>query len=268
MSQSSTRSKKTAVITGAASGIGLGLARHASELGMNVVLADRDEQMLRDAANSLSGPKLAIITDVTSESDMVRLRDSAYAEFGQVDLLFNNAGILSSGRCWEIDAHTWQRSLDINIGGIVNGLRVFVPALLEAKRPARIINTASVGGFFPAPFMGPYSVSKYAVVALTEVLALELAALGSQVEVSLLAPGPVKTNILGEDAPASTELLMEKMRSMTDSKGMDAADFAGIVFKSIAAGDFWIVPQPDSLDPRVRKRTDDILERRSPVQPK
>jgi len=261
-------SKKTVVITGAASGIGLGLARHASNQGMNVVLADRNAEMLRSAESSLSGSALAIVTDVTDESDVARLRDSTYAEFGQVDFLFNNAGILSSGRCWEIDATTWQRSLDINIGGIVNGLRAFVPALLEAKRPARIINTASVGGFFPAPFMGPYSVSKYAVVALTEVLALELAALESQIEVSLLAPGPVKTNILGEKAPGSTEVLMDKMRSMTDRKGMDAAEFAKIVFESIGAGDFWIVPQPDSLDPRVRKRADDILERRSPVQPK
>jgi NAD(P)-dependent dehydrogenase (short-subunit alcohol dehydrogenase family) len=257
--------KKTAVITGAASGIGLGLARYASAAGMNVVLADINEEMLHEAANSLKGPSLALCTDVSSESDIARLHDHTYAEFGQVDLLFNNAGVLSSGRCWEIDAKTWQRSLSINIGGIVNGLRTFVPSLLQANRPARIINTASVGGFFPAPFMGTYSVSKYAVVALTEVLAHELADLGSQIEVSLLAPGPVKTNILGEAAPGSTEMLMDKMRSMTDRKGMDADSFAKIVFQAIDAGQFWIVPQPESLDPRVRKRTEDILLRRAPT---
>lgn len=254
-----------AVITGAASGIGAALARHAASLGMRLALADWNEDDLEKVARSLPCEVVAMRTDVSSEKDVVALADRTYKEFGQVDLLFNNAGVLSSGQCWEIDAETWEKSLSINVGGVVNGIRTFVPRLIDAYRPARIINTASVGGFFSAPLMSPYTASKFAVVSITETLAVELAAIGSNVAVSLLAPGAVKTNILKGSAPIESERLIEKMRNMTSERGVDPDEIAAFAFTGIENSEFWLIPQPASLDSRVRDRTDMILSRRSPA---
>ncbi|MEO9461400.1 MAG: SDR family NAD(P)-dependent oxidoreductase [Marinomonas sp.] len=255
----------TAVITGAASGIGAGLARHAASRGMNVVLADRDAQALQKTADSISGEVLAVPTDVRDEAAVEALAKAAFDAFGTVDLLFNNAGVLSSGRTWEIDAATWQRSLDINIGGVVNVIRAFVPRLVAAQRPARIINTSSLGGFLTSPFMAPYSATKFAIVAISEALAGELAAAGSQVQVSLLAPGPVKSAIMDEKAPDQTADFMDMLRGMNDENGMSPDELATIVFAGIDRGDYWLIPHPEMLDEALRDRTDMITQRRQPV---
>lgn len=254
-----------AVITGAASGIGAGLARHAASLGMNLVLADWDEGALQKVADSLPTETLAVPTDVRDEAAVQSLAEAAYQKFGQVDLLFNNAGVLSSGLSWEIDAATWQRSLDINIGGVLNVMRAFVPRLIAADRSARIINTSSVGGFLTSPFMAPYSASKFAIVAITEAMVGELAATSSKVQVSLLAPGPVKSGIMDEDAPVQTAEFMTVMRDMTDEHGMTPDEFAPLVFAAIERGDYWIVPQPEILDTALQERTDMIVGRKPPT---
>jgi len=254
-----------AVITGAASGIGAGLARHAASLGMNLVLADWDEAALKEVADSLSTEVIAVPTDVRDEAAVQSLAKATFDKFGEIDLLFNNAGVLSSGLSWEIDAATWQRSLDINIGGVVNVMRAFVPRLNAADRPARIINTSSVGGFLTSPFMVPYSATKFAIVAITEAMAGELAAMGSKVQVSLLAPGPVKSAIMDEEAPSETAEFMNVMRGMNDENGMTPDEFAPLVFAAVERGDYWIVPQPEILDSALQDRTEMILERRQPV---
>ena len=164
------------VITGAASGIGAGLARHAASLGMGLVLADWDEASLNDIASKLSGDVLAVPTDVSDEEAVQSLAKAAYDRFGQVDLLFNNAGVLSSGLSWEIDAATWQRSLNINIGGITNVIRAFIPLMIEADRPSRIVNTSSWGGFVTSPVMAPYTATKGALVGIPAGLAADVAA--------------------------------------------------------------------------------------------
>ena len=253
-----------AVITGAASGIGAGLARAACARGMAVVLADWNAEALEEMAGTLTGDVAFRKTDVRNEADLTALADLAYDRFGQVDLLFNNAGVLSSGRAWEIDAETWKRSFDVNVLGVVNGLRAFVPRLIEAARPARIVNTASVGGFFAGPLMSPYSASKAAVVSLTEALVQELAKTADFIEVSLLAPGPVKTGILGEEAREESSRLVEKMREMSQQLGADPDEYARLIFEAIDRKEFWIVPQPQSLDPRLVERTEMILKRRTP----
>ncbi|QJB70181.1 SDR family NAD(P)-dependent oxidoreductase [Parasphingorhabdus halotolerans] len=254
-----------AVITGAASGIGAGLAHHAASLGMKLVLADWDAPAVKEVADSLSTEVIAVPTDVRDEAAVQSLAEAAYDRFGEVDLLFNNAGVLSSGLSWEIDAATWQRSLDINIGGVVNVIRAFVPRLIAADRPSRIINTSSVGGFLTSPFMAPYSATKFAVVAISEALAGELIATGSKVHVSLLAPGPVKSAIMDEHAPAATAEFMTMLRDMNDENGMMPDEFAPLVFDAIERGEYWIVPQPEALDPALRERTEMILERRPPA---
>jgi NADP-dependent 3-hydroxy acid dehydrogenase YdfG len=255
----------TCVITGAASGIGAGLARHSASLGMNLVLADWDEAALTNLASSLPVKTLVMPTDVRDDAAVQALAESAYNEFGQVDLVFNNAGVLSSGLSWEIEAATWQRSLDINIGGVVNVIRAFVPRLIAAGRPARIVNTSSLGGFLTSPFMSPYSATKFAIVAISEALAAELAGMGSKVQVSLLAPGPVKSAIMDEQAPAQTADFMDMLRGMNDENGMSPDELARIVFGAIKRADYWIFPHPEMLDAPLRNRTEMIVERRSPT---
>ncbi|WP_340586983.1 SDR family oxidoreductase [Erythrobacter alti] len=253
-----------AVITGAASGIGAGLARHAASLGMDLVLADWDAAALQATAESLSTEVLAVPTDVRDEAAVQALAKAAYDKFGSVDLLFNNAGVLSSGLTWEIDSATWQRSLDINIGGVVNVIRAFVTRLIEADRPSRVINTSSMGGFLPSPFMAPYTATKFAIVAISEALAGELAAIGSGVRVSLIAPGAVKSAIMDEQAPAETSEFMTLMRDMTQANGLTPDEFAPLVFAAIERGEYWIMPQSEALDQGIRDRTEMILKREQP----
>lgn len=256
------------VITGAASGIGAGLARLAAAKGMQVVLADRDLAGLEQVAQAIKaggGTALAVPTDVTEQASLNALADHAYTAFGQVDLLFNNAGVLSTGNCWEISEAQWQQSWQVNVNGIVNGLRAFVPRLLKADRPARIINTASVGGFMPSPYMAPYTATKFAVVALTESLASELAAVNPQIKVSLLAPGPVKTAIFRETPTQASTQFHGMMTSLLEQNGLSSDEFALRVFAAIARGDYWIVPQPEMLDPLLQTRSKMIESRSDPV---
>ena len=256
---------KVAVITGAASGIGAGLAKQAVARGMKVVLADRDQAGLEKVAAELGEQALAVVTDVTSQASLDALADKAYAAFGQVDLLFNNAGVLTTGNSWEISDAKWQQAWQVNVNGIVNGLRAFVPRLLKADRPARIINTASVGGFLPSPLMAPYSATKFTVVALTESLANELATLNPLIQVSLLAPGPVKTAIFREAPSEASAQFHGLMTHMLDENGLSSDQFAGLVFAAIDRGDYWIVPQPETLYPLLEARNKIIAEKGNPI---
>ena len=256
---------KVAVITGAASGIGAGLAKQAVARGMKVVLADRDQAGLEKVAAELGEQAMAVVTDVTSQASLDALADKAYAAFGQVDLLFNNAGVLTTGNSWEISDAKWQQAWQVNVNGIVNGLRAFVPRLLKADRPARIINTASVGGFLPSPLMAPYSATKFAVVALTESLANELATLNPLIQVSLLAPGPVKTAIFREAPSEASAQFHGLMTHMLDENGLSSDQFAGLVFAAIDRGDYWIVPQPETLYPLLEARNKIIAEKGNPI---
>lgn len=260
----------TVVITGAASGIGLGLARHAATLGMRIVAADIDADQLQSLAASLDTEVLAVPTDVTDPAAVEALAQAAWRRFGEVDLLFNNAGVMSTGFSWEIPPERWQRDLAVNLGGVLNGIRSFVPRLLAAGRPARIVNTASVGGFLPSPLMAPYSTTKFAVVALTESLHGELRLLGAPVEVSLLAPGPVRSAIFddpfgGSEIHPATQQFVGAMRELLTANGLDAATFAERVFAGIRDGQYWLLPQPEAIDDALRLRTDAILARREPA---
>lgn len=252
-----------AVITGAASGIGAGLARQAARRGLQVVLADRDLQRLDAVADEIGDAALAMATDVTHPEALETLAERAFA-LGPVDLLFNNAGVLTTGNSWEIAADKWRQAVEVNVLGIVNGLRAFVPRMLAADRPARIVNTASVGGFLPSPLMAPYSATKFAVVALTESLAGELEMAGSRIAVSLLAPGPVRSDIFREEAGARAGQFVETMKTMLDAHGVTPDEFAVRVFDSIDRGEYWIIPQAEALDEGWRARNEAIAARLAP----
>jgi NAD(P)-dependent dehydrogenase (short-subunit alcohol dehydrogenase family) len=258
-----------AVITGAASGIGTGLAHKALALGMKVVLADVKADALNAFAATLSGEVLAVATDVSDAAAVEALADRAYAAFGDVDLLFNNAGVMATGLSWEIEPARWDRSIGVNFYGVLHGVRSFVPRLLEAGRPAHIVNTASVGGFMASPMMAPYSVTKYAVVALTEALRGELEMLKAPVGVSLLAPGPVDSGIFndpfGGTVRPEVQQFVDYLRKLLSEHGLSPDEFAELVFAGIAEGAFWIIPQPHAFDDGFRRRVEDILARRNPT---
>lgn len=253
-----------AVITGAASGIGAGLAREAARRGMQVVLADRDAVALSAVADEIGRAAMAIPTDVTDLAAVEALADAAFERHDTIDLLFNNAGVMITGLSWEIPPQQWEMSWKINVDGILNGHRAFVPRMIAADRPARIINTASVGGFMPSPLMAPYSATKFAVVALTEALAGELKLLKSKIEVSLLSPGPVKSKIFREQPSDASRQLHGLMTSMLDERGLSPDEFAPRVFEAIARCDYWIFPQPERFDDGFRARNDRIEKRQPP----
>ncbi len=255
---------KVAVITGAASGIGAGLARHAASLGMKLALADFNGDGLQEVAGGLATGAITATLDVRDADAFRTFADTVYDRFGTVDLLFNNAGVLHTGYSWEIADEAWKASWDVNINGIVNGLRAFVPRLIAAAQPARIINTASVGGFLPSPMMAPYSMTKSAVIALSECLMGELDMLGSPVKISVLAPGPVKSRIMHQDATGDGQRFRDTLQYLQDKHGLTPDEFAPLVFEAIARGDYWIVPQPESLDADLKRRMDSVYARTQP----
>jgi NAD(P)-dependent dehydrogenase (short-subunit alcohol dehydrogenase family) len=257
-----------AVITGAASGIGTGITRKALALGMRVVLADIQEKALKDFAETLTGTIVTVPTDVSDAASVEALADRAYAAFGEVGRLFNNAGVLGAGFSWEIEPARWDRSIGVNLYGVLHGIRSFVPRLLKAGRRSHIVNTSSVGGFLASPMMAPYSVTKFAVVALTEALRGELEMLKAPIGVSLLAPGPVTSGIFNDPFGANirpeVQQFVDYLRVLLTQHGLSPDEFAELVFGGIQDGKFWIIPQPHAFDEGFRKRVEDILARRNP----
>ncbi|WP_433769882.1 SDR family NAD(P)-dependent oxidoreductase [Pseudomonas putida] len=256
-----------AVITGAASGIGRGLAQHAAGLGMRLVLADRDAsgvQALCEQLNAAGGRAIACVTDVGDVRQVERLRDRAVEQFGGVDLLFNNAGVMQTGFSWEITEAQWQRMLDVNLGGVINGIRTFMPLLLSQGRAAHVVNTASLAGIVSSPLMAPYNVTKQAVVALSETLHYELAMLGSPVTVSVLCPGPVASEIMASNQVADTAgASFNQLLDSTIRQGMTPAELAAQVFAAIEEKRFWILPHK-GFKPALERRVHSILQETNP----
>ncbi|WP_160108798.1 SDR family NAD(P)-dependent oxidoreductase [Pseudomonas izuensis] len=257
-----------AVITGAASGIGRGLAEHAAKLGMRLVLADRDAAGLQTFCDQLQAggaQALACVTDVGDPAQVERLRDCAVERFGGVDLLFNNAGVMQTGYSWEITRAQWDRMLTVNLDGVINGIRAFVPLFLRQGRAAHVINTASLAGLVSSPLMAPYNVTKQAVVALSETLHYELAMLGALVSVSVLCPGPVASEIMASnqvvDAAGSS---FSQLLDGTIRQGMSPGELAAQVFDAIAQKRFWILPHK-GFEPALERRVQSILEQTNPV---
>ena len=178
---------RTAVVTGAASGIGLELARSFGAAGMNLVLADIEAPALEAAESSLreAGYEvLAEVVDVRNLEDLQRLEAAARQRFGKVHVLCNNAGVAGGGPVAEPgDLEAWRWTIDINLWGVIYGCKVFLPAMIEHGEPCHVVNTASMAGLQSAPMMGAYNVSKYGVVALSETLTREMQLSGAAVGV-------------------------------------------------------------------------------------
>ncbi|SED53599.1 SDR family NAD(P)-dependent oxidoreductase [Streptomyces sp. TLI_105] len=263
---------RTAVITGASSGIGAGLARHAAGLGMKLVLADIAAERLAEFAGELSatGAEItAVVTDVADPASVEALADTAYTRFGAVDLLVNNAGIMAMGYSWEIPAARWDAMLRVNIGGYVNGIRAFVPRMLERGEKAWVVNVSSIGGMLPSPLMAPYSVTKFGTLALTESLHYEMLMKGAPIQVSVVTPGSVKSEIFkvarpGETEPPEVAAFNEQLQDLADEHGLTPEEHAARVFEMVAEGKYWAIPQPEQLFPALQPRTDMILGQENP----
>ncbi|MCM6777515.1 SDR family NAD(P)-dependent oxidoreductase [Nocardia sp. CDC159] len=210
---------QVAVITGAANGIGEALARELSGRGLRVVLADLEDERLAEVVDGLDGEAVAVPTDVADADQVQRLADTALDRFGAVDLLFNNAGMGVGGPIWQVSAEQWQRVQAVNVGGVVNGIRSFVPAMVAAGR-GHVVNTASVAGITAGAFNAPYIVSKHGVVALSESLQAELSIVAPGVGVTVVCPGPVDTRLLRGLLDAVEGLTPERLRGVPGAEWM------------------------------------------------
>ena len=251
--------KKTALITGAASGIGRGLAIHAAGLGMNVVLMDLNEEGLSETQALIpSSPTLVLKCDVSNLEEFTLCKEKIDAEFGMVHFLFNNAGIFLEGRAWKADQKNWKRVIDVNLMSVIYGLNLFVDEMINSNERCHIINTSSMAGIIVGPALAPYTTTKHAVVGLTRTLHEDLAQ-NDKVGVSVMCPGLVKTNIierdhLGLDLDESSidqhESAKNNAQWLADGvkEGMTTEDLAAIVFNKIEQNKFWILTHPEFID--------------------
>ena len=270
-----------AVITGAGSGIGRALAEKAAQSGMRVVAADIEQPRLDDtvaALGQIGAQAIGVRTDVSVEDEVVRLADAAFAEFGSVDLLCNNAGVFSGGLMWERTMADWKWVMGVNLDGIIHAVRAFVPRMLVAGTPAHIVNTASMGGLVTGAYSGPYFTSKFAAVGLTDCLAQDLRTTGADIGVSVLVPSLINTNIgtsgrnrqerwIDRDREPSPDAeFVESMLVDSTAGGMDPNEVADLVFDAVEADNFWIPTQPSYHD-QIRARHEDMQALRLPVPP-
>jgi len=270
---------KCAVITGAGSGIGAALAHRAAAEGMNLVLADIAEDDVRAVAASIGADRtLAVRCDVSDEASVEALASAAYARFGTVDLLCNNAGIVPGGRhrmVWEYSLADWQWSLGVNLYGVVHGIRAFVPRMIAAGRPAHIMNTASVAGVVSGSGSACYGAAKHAVVRATEALYAGLKEVGAPIGVTMLCPGLVRTRIYdaeqrrpdqfaNADGPPRESADLEAMREELYRHATTAEEAADIAFEGIIDDRFYVFTTT-SFDGAIEQRARDILARTNPA---
>ena len=245
----------TAVVTGSASGIGRALAVKAASEGMNVCIADVNSVELKALSNELTAKGVSVYAqqlDVSNSAAVKAFADECFLRFNSIELLFNNAGILRRGCCWEQSAEDWERMLSINVLGVVNGINAFVPKMVEAERPAHVVNTGSVGSLVAAAGMAQYTATKMAVRGITECLSVELQLQESPVGVSLLCPGPVVTNIaegvitraLGDEASKEMIEVAKAATVAGDPNFISPDKCAEIVFEAIKTNKFWIFTHP------------------------
>ena len=258
---------KVAVVTGAGSGIGRGMAVRFAAAGMRLALSDVDAEALAATASLLddvAGSDLLVeALDVTDGAAVEAHAANVFARFGQVDLLCNNAGVFSGGLLWERADADLEFALGVNVYGILHGVRAFVPRMIERGVLAHVVNTVSVAGLFGSPFAGPYSVSKFAAFAATESLAGDLVASGSAVRAHALCPGNIRTRIAESERlrPAALatprtpdQEFVEQMLAAVVEEGMEPEAVADLVLEALSRpDDFLILTHPEFAEQLVER---------------
>ncbi|HVO97527.1 MAG TPA: SDR family NAD(P)-dependent oxidoreductase [Bryobacteraceae bacterium] len=272
---------KVAVITGAASGIGLAITERCVREGMKVVLADIDEANLAKAVTELKtagGTVLGVRTDVSRQSDVEVLARRALDAFGQVHLLFNNAGVAAGGAPWEATWNDWAWVIGVNLWGVIHGVKVFTPIMLAQNTECHMINTSSTAGLIAGSASAPYAVTKHAVVALSESLYFALQQRNALVKVSVLCPGLVRTNIANAERNRPVELRNEPVTMTAEMQAglaafkaameasMPPIQVADVVFDAITKEQFYILPHPEWTEV-IQLRTDKMLRLENPQSP-
>jgi NAD(P)-dependent dehydrogenase (short-subunit alcohol dehydrogenase family) len=276
----------TAVITGAGSGFGLEVSRIAAGLGMNIVMADVQQEALDKAVaevTALGAQVLPYRVDVSKADQMEAMGEATFKRFGAPNFVFNNAGVGGAGFAWELSLKDWEWVLGVNLMGVVHGVRVFTPMMLKAAKenPAyegHIVNTASMAGLLCGPNMSAYNVSKHAVVALSETMYQDLKLVSDQVRVSLLCPYYVPTGIHeshrnrpggppSEKDLTPSQLIGKAMAAKAVTSGKVTAQMVSqSVFEAMRENRFYIYSHPQALA-GVQVRMEDITQHRNPSSP-
>jgi len=276
---------KTAVLTGAGSGFGLECARLGAKLGMNLVLVDVQQDALDKAEAEMTAQGVQVLArkvDVSNADDMQALADAVKARFGAPHFVFNNAGVGSGGLVWENTLADWQWVMGVNVWGVIHGVRLFTPMMLDAAKAdpsyqGHIVNTASMAGLLTPPNMGVYNVTKHAVVSLTETLYQDLSLVTEQISASVLCPYFVPTGInssernrpanMADEKPTKSQLIGQAMTDKAVGSGkVSAADVAQKVFDAVGAGQFYIYSHPHALG-NVQSRMEAIVMGKNPPDP-
>jgi NAD(P)-dependent dehydrogenase (short-subunit alcohol dehydrogenase family) len=272
---------KVAVITGAASGIGRAIAERCFGFGMKVVLADVHEADLAKTATDLKatgGTVLAVRTDVSKRGDVELLARRTIDTFGQVHLLFNNAGVTADGAPWEASWNDWEWAIGVNLWSVIHGIKVFTPLMLAQNTECHIVNTSSTAGLIVGSMAAPYSVTKHAVVALSENLYLTLQQRNSLIKVSVLCPGFVQTNIANAERNRPAELRNEPVEKTPQMQaglnafkaaieaGVSPLQIADVIFEAIRKEQFYVLPDPEWIE-LIKMRTDNLLRLENPQSP-
>jgi NAD(P)-dependent dehydrogenase (short-subunit alcohol dehydrogenase family) len=262
---------RTAVVTGAASGIGRALAERSASAGMRVVLADVEAAPLEAATRALEkqgSEALAVVTDVSRPEQVEALAERAEAAFGAVHLVCNNAGVFAGGLSWEAPLADYEWVFSVNVWGVLHGVRTFVPRLL-AQREGHVLITASMASLTASPFSAPYTMSKHAVLALAESLHLELRARAAPVGVSVLCPEMIRTGIgdsernrpgrLGRRGASHPEQqLVEGALRAGTATGLDPDVVAARALDAVRADRFYVLPPVgDPWNAAMRAHQDD-----------
>ena len=274
---------RVAVVTGAASGIGFAMAKHFAGEGMKLVMADIEETTLASSLAALrsgGATAIALRTDVSVEGQVNALADAAYAEYGAVHVVCNNAGVATPALrtlAWETPLSDWEWIHKVNFMGVLYGVRAFVPRMLAGGDEGHIVNTASIAGLVTGG--NPYFVSKHAVSCFTEGLYKDLKGMGAKVSASVLCPGLIRTGIMEAERNRPVELgpatnvnaLSEKVREMAANfkaaleVGLEPALVASEVVAAILLDRYYVIPAQQNLLEAVDLRLHDILARRNPT---
>ena len=282
------REGQVAVVTGAASGIGLAMARRFAADGLKVVLADVEQDALDKAAADLRADGADVharVVDVGVRQQVLDLAESAYDTYGAVHVLCNNAGVGSGaeGRMWEHEPNDWQWAFAVNVWGVFHGIQAFVPRMIKSGQPGHVVNTSSGdGGIAPLPTASVYAVTKAAVVTMTESLYAHLKAEHARVGASVLFPGPhmLRTGLweshrnrpdrYAKERPRRTPYRsLDQWETAMKAAGKEVAftpveEVADLVVDGIRADRFWILPESEHSDAQIRARAASMLDRANP----